>query len=173
MWLFTGRYRELGTAICLISLVVASLGSIFLVVAARLIRGQKFRTGKLIGVLLTAIAVGFISVGLGSAEQVFVPPLSLNRGIALFGAIAGIFLGFVGMILPNRTRLLRVLLLAVAAGVLFGDLTGWLLRSAGRSKYDFPAGKLHVPDLTGSRREFCVLMRGQGLPPLSPRPFLR
>ena len=173
MWLFTGRYRELGTAICLISFVAASLGSIFLIVATRLIRGQKFRTGKIIGVLLAAIAVGFISLGVGSAEQVFVPPLSLNRGIALFGAIAGTLLGSVGMILPNRTRLLRVLLLAVAAGILFGDLTGWLMRSAGRSKYDFPAGKLHVPDLTGSRREFCVLMRGQGLPPLSPHPFLR
>ena len=145
MWLFTGRYRELGTTICLISFVAASLGSIFLIVAVRLSQRQKFSTWKIIGVLLTVIAVGFISVGLGSVEQVFIPPNGLNRGIALFAAIAGTLLGSVGVILPNRTRLLRVLLLSVAAGMLFGDLTGWLLRSNGISKYDSPAGMLHLP----------------------------
>jgi hypothetical protein len=83
---------------------------------------------KIVGMLLTVIAGGLISEGLGSAEQVLIPPNSLNRGIALFAAIAGTLLGSVGVILPNRTRLLRVLLLAVGAGMLLGDLTGWLLR---------------------------------------------
>ena len=154
MWFFSGRYRELGTAICLIALVTASVGSIFLIVAARLIRRQNFSSGGIIGAVIALVAVSVISASLGSAEQVFIPPHSLNRGIALLVAIAGTLLGAVGVILSKGTRVLRVLLLVVAAGILFGDLTGWLLRLAGVSKYDSPAGRIYVPDPTGSLREF-------------------
>jgi hypothetical protein len=89
------------------------------------------------------IVVGLISEGLGSAEQVFVPPLSLNRGIALFVAIAGTLLGSVGVILSNRTRLLRVLLFAVAAGTLFGDLTA----SAAQGIVDTVELPTHMADM--------------------------
>jgi hypothetical protein len=151
MWLFTGRYRELGAAICLISFVVASFGSTFLVVAIQLARRPKLSIGKIVGVLLAVISVGFIGEGLGSAEQVFIPPNSLNQGIALFAAIIGTSFGLVGiilgMVLRNRARLLRLLFLGVAAGMLLGDLAGWLERSHGLDKYDSPAGMLRAPKL--------------------------
>jgi zinc transporter ZupT len=82
----------------------------------------------------------------GSGEQVFVSD-SLNLGVALFLGVAGIVLGLIGVILSNRFRPLRVLLLFASSAMLFGDLTGWLLRSAGPSKYTSPAGLLY-PVLT-------------------------
>ena len=119
LWLFTGRYRELGPAICLIAFIAASIGSIFLIVAARLIRRHDLRAGKVISLLLAVIAVTTISESLGYGEQVFIPPHSLNRGGALFIAIVGMLLGALGVILSNRARLLRVLLLLVGSGILF------------------------------------------------------
>jgi hypothetical protein len=139
MWLFTGRYRELGPVICLIAFIAASIGSIFLIVAARLVRRHDLRARKFVSVLLAVIAIATVSERLGYGEQVFIPPHSLNRGGALFIAIVGMLLGAVGVILSNRARLLRVFLLLVASGILFGDLTGWLRRSAGPGKYGPPS----------------------------------
>jgi len=135
MWLFTGRHRELGAAICVIAFIAASIGSVFVILAGRLITRQDLSARKVLSFLLCAVTISAtIGATQGFGEPVFTPPNALNRGSALFIAILGALLGVVGAMLSNKARLLRVLLLVVASGLLFGDLTGWLWRSAGATK---------------------------------------
>jgi hypothetical protein len=56
MWLFTGRYAQLGLAICIISLGVAAVGVVFVGVASRLVRRGDVRTWWTAGVILAVTA---------------------------------------------------------------------------------------------------------------------
>ncbi len=142
MWLFTGRYAHLGTAICLVTFVVASIGIVFITTGVRLVQRPDCKVPNAVNVLLAAIPALLLGHVVGSEEQVFVSD-RLNLGVALFLGVAGSVLGLIGVILPNKFRPLRVLLLFASSAVLFGDLTGWLFRSAGPSKYTSPAGLLY------------------------------
>src|SRR5215467_13534588 len=116
MWLFAGRYASLGPTICLIALVTASIAILFAVVAVRLVRRSDLDAS--VGVSLAVAASAIVSGVLGFGEQVVIPPNSLNRGIALFLAVGGVLVGVAGMMVPNRIRFVRVLILLIAAGVL-------------------------------------------------------
>jgi hypothetical protein len=142
MWLFTGRYAHLGAAICLITFVVASVGIVFVTRAARLIQRRDLNVPNIFNVLLVAVPASLLGYAVGSGEPVYVSD-SLNLGEALFLAVVGIVLGLIGVTLPSRLRPLRVLVLFAASAVLFGDLTGWILRSAAPSKYTSPIGGVH------------------------------
>lgn len=135
MWLFTGRYAQFGPVICAISVIAVAVGLLFLIYALRLIRKSD-----LVAVLVTAIVTVAVGYSSGYGEPVFVGNGSLNRGAALFGAAIGVFLGVAGAILMRRLRLARLLLLIAASGILFGDVAGWIHRSAAPSKYDYPIG---------------------------------
>jgi hypothetical protein len=138
MWLFVGRYAHLGGAICLIALAVVSVGIIFMTLAVRVIQKRDLRIPNAVNFLLLAIPASFFGYAVGSGEQVFVSD-SLNIGEALILAVGATLLGSTVAIMSNRFRGLRVLILIASTAVLFGDLTGWLLRSAGPSKYTSPA----------------------------------
>ena len=142
MWLFTGRYAHLGAAICLIALVVASVGLVFITTAVRLIQRRDLKVPSIVNVLLVAIPASLFGYAVGCGEPVFVSD-HLNLGMALFVAVAGIVLGLLGVTLSNRLRPLRVLVLFVASGMIFGDLTGWILRSAAPSKYTSSVGSVY------------------------------
>ena len=133
MWLFTGRYSHLGPGICLIALAVASISAIFISSAARLVQRRDLKAANVVNLLLAAIPAAILGQAEGFGEPVFVSD-GLNGGEALFLAIAGVLLGFGGLILSNKLRLLRVLILIVASAILFGDIAGWIRRSAGPSK---------------------------------------
>jgi hypothetical protein len=130
MWLFTGRYAQLGPAICIIALGVAAVGLVFVGVASRLVRRGDVGTWWTAGVILAVTAAAAFDGAFG--EPVFVAN-SLNRGAALILAIVGVLLGAGGAIVSSKRRLLGALLLVAASGILFGDLAGWLLRSAGQT----------------------------------------
>ena len=135
MWLFAGRYRNLGPAIFLIALATASIAVVFLVVAFRLARRRVVKVPNLVNLLLIggpAVVFGEVT---GFGEPVFVSG-HLNRGAALFTAILAIVIGIAGVAVSKRMRVLRILLLVMAAGILAGDLAGWLRRSAAPSKFD-------------------------------------
>ncbi len=72
-------------------------------------------------VLITATVAAAIGESQAFGEPIFVGN-SLNRGVALVLAILGILLGVGGVILSQKLRLIRVLLLVAATGILFGDL---------------------------------------------------
>jgi len=116
MWLFTGRYRELGPATCLIAVFAASLSLVFMVAAARLIRRSSLGGGQVVGICIAAIATAVISADLDFAEQVFIPPGpgSLNRGTALIVASSGTLVGGLAMLLPKNSR--RLLLKSLTTG---------------------------------------------------------
>lgn len=137
MWLFTGRYAQLGPVICAIAVAALAIGSTFFIGAIRLIRRSD-----LVAVLVTVTAT--LAFGYSSAygELVFVGNGGLNRGAALFLAVLGVLLGVGGVILMRRLRLVRLLLLVAASGILFGDVAGWIHRSTGPSKYDQPIRQL-------------------------------
>jgi len=153
MWLFTGRYSHLGPGICLIALAVASISAIFISSAARLVQRRDLKAANVVNLLLAAIPAAILGQAEGFGEPVFVSD-GLNGGEALFLAIAGVLLGFGGLILSNKLRLLRVLILIVASAILFGDIAGWIRRSAGPSKYISSAGFLMPPE-TGSPGELA------------------
>jgi hypothetical protein len=136
MWLFTGRYAQFGPVICAIAVAAMATASTFLMGAVRLIRKSDF-----VAVLITATVT--VAVGYSSAYDapVFVGNGGLNRGSALLLAVLGVLVG-VGATLVRRPRLVRLLLLIAASGILFGDVAGWIHRSAGPSKYDHPAGQI-------------------------------
>jgi hypothetical protein len=140
MWLVTGRYAEFGLVICAIAGAALTIGAIFFIGAVRLIRKSD-----LFAALVTAAVT--LAVGYSSAygEPVFVGNGGLNRGAALLLAVLGIFLGVVAQIIMRRLRLLRLLFLVAASGILFGDVAGWIHRSTGPSKYDQPIGELLSP----------------------------
>jgi hypothetical protein len=139
MWLFTGRYAQYGPAICVIAFGVVSIGVIFLVIAVRLVQRRDVAC-----VLITATVAAAFSESQAVGEPVFVSN-SLNQGTALFLAIVGILLGIGGVVLLNKLRLLRILILVAASAILFGDLAGWIRRSAGLSKYDVGASASSAP----------------------------
>jgi hypothetical protein len=139
MWLFTGRYAQYGPAICVIALGVLSIGVIFLVIAVRLVQRRDVAC-----VLITAIVAAAFSESQAFGEPVFVSN-NFNHGTALFLAIVGILLGIGGVVLLNKLRLLRILILVAASATLFGDLAGWIRRSAGPSKYDVGASESSAP----------------------------
>jgi hypothetical protein len=139
MWLFTGRYAHLGAAICLIALVVASVCIVFITTAVRPSQRRDLKVSNIVNVLLVAIPASLLGYAVGCGEPVFVSD-NLNLGMALFVAVAGIVLGLIAVTLSNKLRPLRVLVLFASAAMLFGDLTGWILRSAAPSKYTSPAG---------------------------------
>jgi hypothetical protein len=139
MWFFTGRYAQYGPAICVIALGVLSIGVIFLVIAVRLVQRRDVAC-----VLITAIVAAAFSESQAFGEPVFVSN-NLNHGTALFLAIVGILLGIGGVVLLNKLRLLRILILVAASATLFGDLAGWIRRSAGPSKYDVGASESSAP----------------------------
>jgi hypothetical protein len=139
MWLFTGRYAHLGLAICLIAFVVASIGIVFLATAFHLIQRRDLNFPNTVNVLLVAIPASLLGYAVGAGEQVFVSD-RLNLGMALVLAVAAVVLGLIGVIPSSRFRLLRCLVLFAASAILLGDLTGWILRSAGPSKYGSSAG---------------------------------
>ena len=139
MWLFTGRYAHLGCAICLIAFVVASVGIGFLALAFRPIQKRDLNFPNIVTALLVAIPASLLGYAVGAGEQVFVSD-SLNIGMALFFAVAGIVLGLIGVTLSSRFHSLRFLVLFAASAILLGDLAGWILRSAAPSKYTSPAG---------------------------------
>ena len=139
MWLFTGRYAQFGPVICAIAVGALVIGAIFLIGAVRLIRKSD-----LVAVLVTATAAVAFSYSSAYGEPVFVGNGGLNRGAVLFLAVLGILLGVGGAILMRRLRLGRLLLLVAAAGILFGDVAGWIHRSTGLSKYDYPIGRMFI-----------------------------
>jgi len=141
MWLFTGRYAQYGPAICAIALGVLSIGVIFLVIAVRLVQRRDVACD-----LITATVAAAFSESQAFGEPVFVSN-NLNQGTALFLAIVGILLGIGGVLLLklNKLRLLRMLILVAASAILFGDLAGWIRRSAGPSKFDVGASASSAP----------------------------
>ena len=145
MWLFNGRYAQFGPVICAIAVGVLAIGSIFLIGAVRLIRRSD-----LLAVLVTATAAFAFSYLSAYGEPVFVGNGCLNRGAAMFLAVLGILLGVGSAILMHRLRLVRLLLLVAAAGILFGDVAGWIHRSTGLSKYDYPIGHVLIPTVPRS-----------------------
>jgi hypothetical protein len=148
MWLFAGRYGQFGPVICAIAAAALSIGSIFLVGAVRLIR--KSDLACLLVTASAAVAFGYSS---GFSEPVFLGG-HLNAGAALIIAALGTLFGIGGEILIRRLRLVRTLLLIAGAGLLFGDVAGWIHRSAGPSKYGYSIGRLashpHSPRISGS-----------------------
>ena len=140
MWLFTGRYGQYGPAICAIALGVAAIGIAFLVVAARLVRRSDVSAGSVVGVILAVMAAAVIGEVQAFGEPVFVSE-GLNKGAALMLAIVGLLLGAGGVSVSSKRRLLGVLLLVAASGLLFGDVVGWIRRSAGPS---YRSGALHA-----------------------------
>jgi hypothetical protein len=141
---FTGRYAQFGPVICAIAAGALAIGSIFLVGAVRLIRRSD-----LVAVLATAATTVVVGYSSAYGEPVFVGNGGLNRGAALFLAGLGILVGVGGALLMRKLRLIRLLLLVAAAGILFGDVAGWIHRSTGLSKYDYPIG--HVLGLPRQR----------------------
>ena len=141
MWLFTGRYAQYGPTICAIALGVLSIGVIFLVIAVRLVQRRDVACD-----LITATVAAAFSESQAFGEPVFVSN-NLNQGTALFLAIVGILLGIGGVLLLklNKLRLLRMLILVAASAILFGDLAGWIRRSAGPSKFDVGASASSAP----------------------------
>jgi hypothetical protein len=125
-----GRYAQYGPAICVIAVGAVSIGVIFLVIAARLVQRSDVAC-----VLITATVAAAFSESQSFGEPIFTGN-SLDRGVALFLAVLGILLGVGGVILSQKLRLLRVLILVAASATLFGDVAGWIRRSAGPSKYD-------------------------------------
>jgi hypothetical protein len=144
MWLFTGRYAQYGPAICVIALGVLSMGVIFLVIAVRLAQRRDVAC-----VLITATLAAAFNESQAFGEPVFVSN-SLNPRTALFLAVVGILLGTGGVVLLIKLRLLRVLILVAASAILFGDVAGWIRRSAGPSKYD-AGGSASAPLWRNSR----------------------
>lgn len=136
MWLFVGRYAHYAPAICAIAVAAVATACMFLARAARLVRRSD-----LLAVIVVAVSAAWFGYMSGFAEPVFVGNGSLNRGAALLLAIFGGVLGVGGAILPAELRMTRILLLFAAAGLIFGDVAGWIQRSAGPSKYDHPVGK--------------------------------
>jgi hypothetical protein len=142
MWLFRGRYAQYGPVICGIALCFASIAAIFTLVAARITyrregsSGRGGTTGKIIAGLLIAAAAMMFGEIIGFGEPVFVPGYGLNAGDALILAVAATLLGIAALVSPKRLRRWRVLLLVLASGMIFGDITGWIRRSAQPSKYD-------------------------------------
>ena len=110
--------------------------------AVRLIQRRDLKVPNIVNVLLVTIPASLLGFAVGFGEPVFVSD-SLNLGIALFLAVADIVLGMIGVVLSNRLRPLRALVLFAASAMLFGDLTGWILRSAAPSKYTSPAGSIY------------------------------
>jgi hypothetical protein len=137
MWLFNGRYAQFGPVICAIAIAALAVGFTFLIGAVQLIRKPD-----LVLVVVTATLASALGYSCAHGEPVFVVGSGLNRGAALFLAILGVLLGVVGAILSRRLRLVSLLLLVAASGILFGDVAGWLHRTTGPSKFDQPIGKL-------------------------------
>ena len=137
MWFFTGHYARYGPAICSIALGAVTIAVVFSVSAVRLVRRSD-----LIPVIVTATFAMFWSYSSAFAEPVFVGNGTLNLGAALILAVLGLMLGVAGKVLARKLRLTRLLLFVAAAGILFGDVAGWLHRSTGPSKYDQPIGRL-------------------------------
>jgi hypothetical protein len=160
MWLFTGRYAHLGTAICVITFVVASVCIAFITTAVRLIQRRDLKVPNIVNVFLVTIPASLLGFAVGSGEPVFVSD-NLNLGVALFLAVADIVLGLIGVALSNRLRPLRVLVLSAASAMLFGDLTGWILRTAAPSKYTSPAGSIY-PVVGTSEAVWAFLETGPG-----------
>ena len=140
MWLFTGPYSQFGAAICLIALGVTAVGVVFIVIAARLIRRTDVSATRTGLVILAVAAAAAFSEFKAVGEPVFVSG-SLNRGAALILAIVGIVLGVVGTIVSSKRRLLGILFLVTASGMLFGDVAGWIRRSDNPSKFDDPVSE--------------------------------
>ena len=120
---------------------------------------------NVVNVFLVAIPASFLGYAVGFGESVFVSD-SLNLGEALFLAVAGIVLGWIDVILSNRFRPLRVLVLFAASAMLFGDLTGWILRSAGPSKYTSPAGFVYPVPAPRDRSAISESTPPQGTVPV-------
>ena len=135
MWLFTGRYAHFGPAICAIAFVALSIGLLFLFGALRLVRRSDVAA-----IIPFAALAAYLGYSSGFGEPVFVGNGTLNRGSALIAAVFGLMLGVCGALVPRRLRLTRMLLLLAAAGILLGDVTGWIQRSSGPSKYEHPIG---------------------------------
>jgi hypothetical protein len=120
----------------MIALVALAIGVMLLAGVVRMICRSD-----LVPVLVIGGVAAVFGYSSSDGEPVFVGNGGLNIGAALFAAVLAILLGAIGAIL-GRLRLVRVLLLVSAAGILFGDVAGWLHRSAGPSKYDYPAGRI-------------------------------
>jgi hypothetical protein len=152
MWLFTGRYSDFGAAICLIALGVVATGVTFIVLTARLVRRADVSPARAAVIIVALAAAAAFSEVKAVGEPVFVSD-SLNRGAALVLAIVGIVLGVVGAIVSSKRRLMGILLLVIASGMLFGDVVGWIRRSAYPSKFDDPVGeeRLQRPQLSVPR----------------------
>jgi hypothetical protein len=152
MWLLTGRYAAFGPVICVIAVAAGAVGATFLIGAIRLIR--KSDLGAVLMTAMGAVAYGYSSA---YGEPTFVGNGALNRGAALSVAVLGVLLGVGGAILLSRLRLLRLLLLIAASGILFGDVAGWIRRTTGPSKYDQPIGQLLSPPGALTRQAGAVL----------------
>jgi hypothetical protein len=134
MWLFTGRYGNLGPLICTIALGIAAIGSAFIVIALRRVKRSDIREESAFGAILALMAGAVFGGELAYGEQVFVSN-RLNEGAALFVAIIGILLGASGVVISIKRRLLGILFLVTAAGILLGGVVGWIWRTTGPSKY--------------------------------------
>lgn len=161
MWLFTGRYAQYGPVICLIAFATLAVGLIFFVSAVRLARRSD-----LVAAIVTAAFAAFFGYSSSYGEPVFVGNGTLNRGAALFLAVIGLVLGVCGKIFARRLRLTRLLLLLAAAGILFGDVAGWIHRSTGPSKFDQPIGRLW-PRVGSADAKGCEPKKSCGLASLS------
>ena len=129
MWLPIGRHAQFGTIVWEIAAAALAIGSIFLVVALRLIRRPN--PTPVLATAIVTVAVGYSSA---YSEPVFAANGGLNRGNALALALVGVLLGVSGAFLIRRPQLARLLLLVAASGILFGDVAGWIHRSTGPSK---------------------------------------
>ena len=130
MWLFTGRYAQYGPAICAIAASVAAVAVTFFVMAVR-----SIQRSDLACILVVVTVAGAFSESGAYGEPVFASN-HLNLGVALLLAIVGLSLGIGGVFLSKKLRLSRVVILVAASAILLGDLTGWIWRSAGPSKFD-------------------------------------
>lgn len=90
---------------------------------------------KAVRTLLTFLIAMAIGEAIGFSEPVFIPGHGLNRGSALALAAAAALAGFGALLLPERVRGQRILILLVASGLLLGDVAGWIRRSAEPSKF--------------------------------------
>jgi hypothetical protein len=144
MWLFTGRYAQYGPTICAVALVVIFIGVAFMAIAARLALRHEVKSWSFV-VLLTLTAAITFGESVGFGEPIFVPGYGLNLGAALILAISATSIGFTGVVLPRNLRGWRILLLVLAAGMLFGDVAGWIRRSGGPSKYNGDSSASSAP----------------------------
>lgn len=121
--------------------VVFAVGVAFLVAAVRLVRREDLTISNIAAAVGVMTATTAFSDVQAYGEPVYVGG-RLVIGAALFLVITGIVLGLGGFVVSGTRRWLGILLLVAAAGILFGDVAGWLQRSMGPSY--IPEGREYV-----------------------------